>query len=287
MTSLKNSLNKKSMKRATIVLVACAFMSCTNAAKVKNDAPVEAETPSDQTAKEQITYEDGVLTLNGLRYELALVEAGTFTMGAAPEVQKPSSFETPAHQVTLTKNYLIGKTVVTQAQWAAIMGENPAYFEGDNFPMRDVSWDDCQSFIDKINAATGKNFRLPTEAEWEFAARGGNKSKHFLYSGSNDINAVAWYLDNNRDALSEVAKKQPNELGLYDMSGNILEWCYDWYADYSDKPQTDPTGPETGPERVTRGGTYYWEEEYCRPSMRQKLEPDQGGGIGLRLALTE
>ena len=225
-------------------------------------------------------------TINGVSFDMVLVKAGTFTMGATPEQEYPYDDEKLAHQVTLTRSYYMGKTQVTQALWKAVMGDNPSCFEGDNKPVEQVSWDDCQEFISELNAATGKNFRLPTEAEWEFAARGGNKSNHYQYSGSDNIDDVAWYDDNSGDETHYVASKQPNELGIYDMSGNVWEWCSDWYGGYSSKSQTNPTGAKSGSYRVNRGGGWSNLAGYCRSSGRSLYSPGRrDDDLGLRLAL--
>lgn len=182
------------------------------------------------------------------------VEPGTFMMG---EVTDTESSSMPVHKVTLTKPYYIGETEVTQAVWQAVMGSNPSGYNGSNRPVEYVTWNDCQTFISKLNAHTGMTFRLPTEAEWEFAARGGNISKGYIYSGSNIIEEVAWYETNADDknlTHQIVKKKKPNELGLYDMSGNVTEWCQDWYDSYTAADATDPKGPSTGSYRVKRGG---------------------------------
>ena len=227
-------------------------------------------------------------TVNGVSFDMIGVEAGTFTMGATPEMQNPDSDEKPTHRVTLTNNYYMGKTEVTQALWGAVMGNNPSYFKGDSKPVECVSWNDCQTFIKKLNQATGKNFRLPTEAEWEFAARGGNKSRHYQYSGSNSLTEVAWYNDNSGSTTHNVATKQPNELGLYDMSGNVWEWCQDWYGDYSSAAQTNPTGAYSGSDRVRRGGSWYSHAGFCRSSYRLDYFPDYWSYfLGFRLALSE
>ena len=185
-------------------------------------------------------------------------------------------------------SYSIGKTEVTQALWQAVMGSNPSYFKGSNLPVENVSWDDCQEFITKLNALTGKTFRLPTEAEWEFAARGGNKSQGFTYSGSNTVDDVAWYFDTSSSTTHPVATKAPNELGIYDMSGSVYEWCNDWYSSsyYTSESQTNPTGPDSGSNRVWRGGSWAGDARACRVSNRSSKDPTyRGYWLGLRLAL--
>ena len=232
------------------------------------------------------SYSNGTLTVNGIKYNMVWVEGGTFRMGATSE-QDGDAYdnEKPAHSVTLS-SYYIGKTEVTQALWKAVMGSNPSEFKGDNRPVESVSWDDCQAFIRKLNALTGQNFRLPTEAEWEFACRGGNNSRGYKYSGSNYIDNVAWHDGNFGDKTHPVATKSPNELGIYDMSGNVWEWCADWYGDYSSGRQTNPKGPYDGSRRVRRGGSWYCDAGYCRSSLRYYCSPtDRHFYLGLRLAL--
>ena len=230
---------------------------------------------------------------NGISIEMVRVEAGTFTMGATPEMKEPWDDEKPAHQVTLTNDYYIGKYEVTQALWKAVMGYNPSAFKGDNLPVEQVSWDDCQEFISKLNSITGKTFRLPTEAEWEYAARGGNKSRGYQYSGSNNISDVAWYKDNwykdNSDNKTHaVGSKQANELGIYDMSGNVWEWCQYWFGSYSSSSQVNPIGANSGYHRVCRGGGWYFTARNCRSSYRNSISPDgRGYDFGLRLVLSE
>jgi len=187
--------------------------------------------------------------------------------------------------VTLS-TYYIGRTEVTQALWEAVMGSNPSRFKGDNNSVECVSWEDCQEFIRKLNSLTGRVFRLPTEAEWEYAARGGNRSSGYRYSGSNDIDEVAWYDGNAGMTTHPVGQKRANELGLYDMSGNVYEWCSDWYGSYSSAPQTNPQGPATGSDRVCRGGFYWFDAGVCRVSDRRRLVPSyRGCDLGLRLVL--
>ena len=157
--------------------------------------------------------------------------------------------------------------------------------KGENLPVELVSWDDCQEFIQKLNQLTGKQFRLPTEAEWEYAARGGRKSRGYKYAGGNDIGSVAWYDVNSGTGTHPVAAKQANELGIYDMSGNVWEWCGDWYGDYQSSSQSDPQGPSSGSSRVYRGGSYYFDARICRVSYRINSTPDyRDGNLGLRLS---
>ena len=221
-------------------------------------------------------------------FKMIPVEAGTFTMGATPEMTDPYDDEMPTHQVTITNNYYIGQTEVTQALWKAVMGSNPSYFRGDNRPVESVSWNDCQKFITKLNSLTGQKFRLPTEAEWEYAARGGKKSKGCQYSGSNNLDEVAWYTDNSSRQTHDVATKQPNELGVYDMSGNVWEWCQDWYGSYRSTSQTNPTGAKSGSDRVYRGGSWNSDARIYRSSSRGNISPGNADyGLGLRLVLSE
>ena len=225
---------------------------------------------------------------DGISIDMVKVEAGTFMMGATPEMEKPNSDEKPVHQVTLINDYYMGKYEVTQALWEAVMGSNPSYFKGDNLPVEKVSWNDCQEFISKLNSLTGRKFRLPTEAEWEYAARGGKKSRGYQYSGSRKISDVAWYEGNSRSKTHPVGRKQANELGIYDMSGNVWEWCSDWYGSYSSSSQTNPMGSDSGAKRVRRGGSWCHIARICRSSYRSGDAPDcRGLYLGLRLALSE
>ena len=217
--------------------------------------------------------------VNGVSFNMIKVSGGTFLMGKSAD----GNDVTPVHNVTLS-DYYIGETEVTQELWQAVMGSNPSYFYGNKMPVQQVNWNDCQTFIQKLNQLTGKKFRLPTEAEWEFAAKGGTKSKDYTYSGSDAIDDVAWYGDVT-GRTHEVATKAPNELGIYDMSGNVWEWCRDWYDSYSSSPQTNPTGPSSGSFRVYRGGCWYGNASYCRTAFRSDNFPTFSNKyIGLRLA---
>ena len=233
-----------------------------------------------------------VVTVNGVSFIMVAVTGGTFNMGS----NDGYSEEKPVHSVTLG-DYYIGETEVTQALWQAVMGRNPSHFKGSNNPVEQVNYNDCKDFINKLNTLlagqlpAGRKFRLPTEAEWEFAARGGNKGKNnnYKYSGSNSIDAVAWWGDdkgNSNEQTHPVKGKQPNELGLYDMTGNVREWCYDWKGSYSSSPQTNPQGPSSGSYRVLRGGDWCNDAHYCRVAYRSDDDPDGRRVInyGLRLA---
>ncbi len=226
--------------------------------------------------------------INKLLNNMVYVSGGTFTMGGTIEQgSEVDDDEKPTHKVTLSSFYIC-KYEVTQALWRAVMGSNPSDFKGDNLPVECVSWNDCQTFINRLNSYTGRNFRLPTEAEWEFAARGGNYSRHYKYSGSNYISDVAWYDDNSGNRTHPVGTKQANELGLYDMSGNVWEWCNDWYGSYNSYSQTDPTGPSSGSDRVIRGGSWFNGARSCRSSNRYDNAPGISYiNLGLRLVLSQ
>ena len=220
----------------------------------------------------------GTLEFNvkGVRFVMVAVQGGTFTMGATPEQGSGADDDELVYEVTLS-SYYIGQTEVTQELWTAVMGHNPSRSKGKgaNLPVEKVSWKKCQKFIEKLNAITGRRFRLPTEAEWEYAARGGNKSRGYRYSGGDDIGSVAWYSYNNNSGGKPhaVATKAANELGIYDMSGNVYEWCQDWHS---------------GSNRVIRGGSWDGSVRYCRSSSRLGCGPSNSfDNLGFRLALSE
>ena len=225
---------------------------------------------------------------NGITIDMVKVKSGTFKMGATSEMLNSCVDEKPVHKVILTNNYYMGKYEVTQALWQEVMGSNPSYFKGDNLPVEQVSWNDCQEFINKLNSITGRKFRLPTEAEWEYAARGGKKSRGYQYSGSSNISDVAWYTDNSGSKTHPVGTKQSNELGLYDMTGNVWEWCQDWCSSYVSSSQRNPTGAVSGAGRVYRGGSWNSVAVSCRSSYRGNHIPGaRNYYLGLRLVLSE
>ena len=225
-------------------------------------------------------------TANGVSFKMVFVQGGTFQMGATSEQgDEANKNEYPIHEVSLS-DYYMGEMEVTQELWETVMENNISRFRGLYHPVDNVSWDECQKFIKKLNVMTGIQFRLPTEAEWEFAARGGAASKGYKYSGSNDIDEVAWYDKISGKRTHEVGKKAPNELGFYDLSGNVWEWCQDGYGRYKDSPLTNPTGPDNDSYRIIRGGCWNTKSKDCRVSQRGYCNPlDFFPYYGLRLAL--
>lgn len=230
--------------------------------------------------------ENRTFNVGGIEFTMVAVDGGTFMMGATPDQHTDDPVCSPAHSVTLS-DYYIGQTEVLQKLWTKVMGTNPSVVFCPGGPVTNVSWDDVQEFIEKLNALTGEKFRLPTEAEWEFAARGGVKQKPTLYAGSDNIDEVGLCDDNVLRGRYGSARYKPNELGIYDMSGNVSEWVQDWFrAGYPSEPQTDPQGPAEGLSRVYRGGCYLQLARYSRISLRMSEDQNiPSAGIGFRLAL--
>lgn len=235
------------------------------------------------------TVHDNIITVKvkDVKFDMIFVKGGTFQMGATPEQKPgpPEQNEYPVHEVKLD-NYYIGKYEVTQELWEAVMGENPSqHKDGKEYPVENINWYDAENFVKKLNEISDYTFVMPTEAQWEYAARGGNKSKGYLYCGSNDINRVGWYVDNS-SGPHKVGELEPNELGLYDMTGNVGEWCRDWIALYTDEKQDNPQGPESGELKVWRGGSFFNFLQYVRPSWRGYCFPDRANDFfGFRLAM--
>lgn len=254
------------------------------------------QTSSDETVV--ALDSEKTFTVNGVSFTMTRAEGGDFMMGETEEQGfSVGGSNRPVHKVSLSAFYIC-KNEVTQGLWQAVMGNNPSHFKRDLlFPVESITWNDCQEFIKKLNNMTGYQFRLPTEAEWEFAARGGKETKGYKFAGSNRLKSVAWYSDNSGEKTwfgyknnkpNIVASKEPNELGLYDMSGNVYEWCQDWYGDYCDEEQNNPLGPRTGSLRVSRGGSWRSEESLCRVSSRNYDFPNQAfSHVGLRLAIDD
>lgn len=269
-----------------IMVIAFLFAACTDEVALPEK---EKWTP---TTELNIGSESEYITAAGVRFKMIRIAKGVFKMGT----EDGNADESPIHTVTISKDYFIGETEVTQELWQAVMGSNPSDHQGGNLPVEQVSWIDCQDFIAKLNQLTGLYFRLPTEAEWEFAARGGNMSRGCMYSGSNEIDEVAWhYMGVNGAKSNQVKTKSPNELGIYDMSGNVWEWCSDWYGGnyYTESAVTDPMGPalsvseQVYASHVVRGGSWYNNELDCfRVYHRGHYIPKmKSNEVGLRLVL--
>jgi len=270
---------------AAVVLAVLAAFFVTS--KLANNSATDAAVDSTAIGVEDENKPlENVLSFdaNGVKFNMMLVEAGSFYMGS--NEYNADADERPVHKVSVG-DYYIAETEVTQALWTAVMGYNPSLWQdNDNLPVERVSWDDCQIFVDKLNSITNRNFRLPTEAEWEFACKGGNKSGNYTYSGSNSLYEVAWYNDNSGGRTHLVKTKQPNELGLYDMTGNVNEWVGDVYANYSQEAQDNPTGPASGTTRVDRGGAWSDLVARCRVSNRYGFAPSHSAQyLGFRIAL--
>jgi|GEM_PF-3219274 len=273
--------------------IAARISACDNAIREREDAERRrklGKMRQAEAAKQEFMDKYGrTFTVNGVSFSMILVEGGTFTMGDNSDDYVYRNYPATEHQVTLS-DYYIGQTEVTQALWEAVTGDDLSQmrdvYRGDNKPM-DAPWDEWQDFIDRLNELTGLKFRMPTEAEWEYAAMGGNRSRGYIYAGSNNLNEVAWYYENSGSYPQPVATKKPNELYLYDMSGNVAEWVSDWFAPYSSAPQTNPTGPRSGKRRIVRGSaanaTINIEESF---RIKSRISFDPENWYGLRLALS-
>lgn len=237
--------------------------------------------------------------------DMVFVEAGTFIMGCDRNKSDCGDDELPAHEVTLS-SFFISKFEVTQKLWRSVMGNNPSNVKGDNRPVVFVSWKDAIEFCNKLSAKEGlepaykidssgvscdlrsNGYRLPTEAEWEYVAKGGIKGKTFLYGGDNSIDAVAWYKSNSGGTIHEVGMKKANELGIYDLSGNVWEWCWDFYGSYKATNQNDPKGPISHANRVARGGSWNRDDKFCRTTNRYGFTPDDiGKDLGFRIVKSQ
>lgn len=290
------------------IIVSCLFLGgCSEDEKTElyntvdqnlsNNSSTSPNEDNKNTSGEFIHGKNKTFTVNGVSFTMIAVQGGSFRMGGtAEQTQYASDDEYPIHNVSIS-NFYIGETEVTQELWKAVAGNR--YFAGENqFPANWVSWENCQTFIAKLNELTGEHFRMPTEAEWEYAARGGIKAQGLIYSGSNYVDAVAWYYDNAPafhvvyengnywvydQWCTRVKTKVPNELGIYDMSGNVWEYCSDWYGTYPSEDLVNPKGPESGDGHVARGGSFSLSSNYCRVSCRNWRGSNEDNG--LRLAL--
>ncbi len=267
-----------------ISLLAALTLTLTSAKKDEKAAPAaQPQHRPSALSEDQIARKKAILN-----FKMVFVEGGSFTMGCTAEQEDECLLpEKPAHPV-FVRSYAICKYTVTQRQWREVMGKNPSDNRNDDAPVTNVSWNDVQKFLDKLNAFLGTEYRLPTEAEWEYAARGGVMSENMKYSGGNDMYSLGWYKDNSEGLTHPTGKRKENELGLYDMSGNVWEWCSDWYGPYPEDTETElinPEGAPSGTERVVRGGYFEGPALFCRTSCRNKSKPDFASNIiGLRLA---
>jgi len=244
-------------------------------------------------AKPKTTLPDSIMTrhfqVGDQLIEMQRVDGGTFVMGATTEqYDREMQADKPAHLVSVS-TYYIARTEVTNALWRTVM-QDSLMSDGmniDDHPVSNISWNDCQTFIARLNALTGLTFRLPTEAEWEYAARGGNKSSQYRFAGSNIIDSVAWTYTNSQNRKHGVGRLQSNELGLYDMTGNVSEWCHDWFAPYQLGTPIDPIGPDSGTMRVARGGSFDNCVSNLHLSLRNFYEEDYlSNYLGFRLAIS-
>ena len=234
------------------------------------------------------SFANYIETANNLNLSMIAVKGGMLTIGCTAEQGDDCRDAEKPDYLASISDFFIGKYQVTQAQWKAVMGDNPSYYKGDNLPVERVSWNDVQEFINKLNVLTGKQYRLLTEAEWEFAARGGNSSKGYKYSGSNSVSDVAWIADNSDKTTHPVGTKLANELGIHDMSGNVLEWCSNWLGQYTDIGKVNPKGANSGTLRVGRGGSWNSIDRMVRVSSRTGNNPDSRAmNLGFRLACSK
>jgi len=258
-------------------------------------APLDGLAPGSREAQERQseTVEKLNLPLEifskvvGIRFRL--IPAGTFVMGSPENEESRYKDEGPQHQVTISRPFFMGTFQVTQAQWQKVMGSNPSYSKGDDLPVEQVSWNYCQEYLQKLCEIEGvpkETYRLPTEAEWEYACRAGTTTRFYTGDNENDLARAGWYDDNSGDKTNDVGQKAPNAFGLYDIHGNVWEWCEDWYAAYASENVTDPRGPAKGSNRVFRGGSWYGLAGGCRSAGRCDDIPDFAYDLnGFRLVM--
>ena len=271
---------RQASKVVLVVLVALGILGVATAAEPK-EAGGKAKNPP-----KEITVDLG----GGVKLEMVLISAGEFMMGSPDSDKDAFKWEKPQHRVRITKPFYLGKYSVTQEQWQTLMGSNPSHFKGPKNPVENVNWDDCQQFLGKLNAQVGSGagkFQLPSEAQWEYACRAGSKTKYCFGDDDSKLGDYAWYDANSDRKTHPVGEKKPNAWGLYDMHGNVWEWCQDWWKDgyYKESPVDDPTGPTGGSIRVARGGGWDDPAGYCRSALRGNLEPGlRNGNLGLRVS---
>ena len=274
--------------KRTLYLLLVLLTAQASSAQYHFELPARAAAPEPATAATTDTVNVRVVRVGNLSFNMIRVEGGTFLMGSDDPLDGADT--RPVHQVTLSTFYM-AETEVVQQLWTSVMGDRYFYFKDPLKPVDTVNWIECQEFIDSLNRLTGLHFRLPTEAEWEYAARGGNKSGGYKYSGSDELAEVAWSLETGTGSPTYVPKqKAPNELGLYDMSGNVMEWCQDVYTPYSAQPQTNPcfTSDQEYPNCVYRGGSWSYHWQACRVFTRYNFSAYHSDyGLGMRLAMDE
>lgn len=286
---------KQLITAGTIVMVAVSmFMvtGCANSGKNSDETGNISDYRTNPVSTEsgkisEIPPENFTETVNGVALDMVFVEGGTYQRGCDDCATQDRQYETPIHSVTLS-NYFIGKYEVTQAQWRAVMGGTSSVGGSDKSPQIGVSWFDANKFLCKLNSLTGKTYRLATDAEWEYAARGGNAGKvhNYRYSGSNTADDVAWYSENSTNRSHEVGTKAANELGIHDMSGNAWEWVYDWLVAYTDGAKTDPIQLTGTGNKTRRGGSYDEPMDFARVTRRAIRSRDGAAGMGFRIALS-
>lgn len=273
-------------KKVFVALLFAGLMMTSVVAQEYNKIRTPKPTNSRPTAS--VSQQD-VITINvgEVSFDMIRVAPGSFVMGCTDEQGNDCyGDETPYHRVIISKDYYIGKFEVTQELFEAVMGYNPSNWKAFDRPVENVSWNDAQEFCTKLSRMTGRHFTLPTEAEWEYAARGGHKATTTKYSGSFNVSDVAWYDGNSDERTHPVGRLSPNELGIYDMSGNVYEWCLDFYGEYSSVAQRDPQGLSSGTQRVYKGGSWHFTYRGCRVAYRNGGDPgsrDSQGGFRIVL----
>ncbi|MBL7042694.1 MAG: formylglycine-generating enzyme family protein [Pirellulaceae bacterium] len=239
-----------------------------------------------KAAKEAVAAQKGlpVEITNSIGMKLVLIAAGEFMMGSPDSDRDADNDEKPQHKVRITKPFYLGVHEVTQQQYEKVIGENPSEFKGAGNPVETVSWDDAVEFCKKLSAKEGKTYRLPTEAEWEYACRAGTTTAYSFGDDEESLGEYAWYNDNSDVKTHPAGEKKPNPWGLYDMHGNVWEWCQDWYGEYPAEHVTNPRGPSQATTRVYRGGGWSFPVWYCRSSFRYRIEPTYRDDLGFRVA---
>jgi formylglycine-generating enzyme required for sulfatase activity len=272
---------------ASIVLFAMAGTACNKEPKPSKEGKAPNEAGADGEAKSPLK-ELAVDLGGGVKMELVLIPAGEFLMGSPDSDENANPAEKPQHQVRITKPFYLGKYLVTQEQWEAVMGGNPSHFKGPKNPVEQFSWDDCRQFFDKLNTKVGGGkFQLPSEALWEYACRAGSKTKYCFGDDASKLGEYAWYDENSGNKTHPVGEKKPNAWGLYDMYGNVWEWCRQWNGGgyYAPSPTGDPMGAPGAPIRVIRGGSCYSPACDCRSATHDFGFPGPSNNLGLRVSL--